>query len=793
MSGIQKTGHRDSPYERPNQRWVCGWADYGDACAFGPDGHGNCPARLECECEPRRVGDRYLCGRPAVFGGPCEIGPLPDGSCCHPTPRRAVCQPRLSLRARRGRMVWLALAATIGLLALAFGGAWRLGAISPGGLIAAHQPIPPPHGARANCAACHAAAVNGMSGWVLAAFSSGTPLRDSEKCLDCHFRGDARFALAAHSIDPKTLSASKKMPSVQGHRTASLLLASFSSKPDDLNAIPCSTCHHEHRGAINAIKHMDNTRCQACHRVVFDSFTGDHPEFGAVHHERAGILFDHRSHKNTYFGKEQPFECSRCHRLDAAGKVETTRAYETSCAGCHHAGTDDHHGAKIRGTQVVAFQLPDLGSALTGVTWSKSAPTGTQIPGLMQVLLAGDPIVRPVLGKLMDSGGDPSDWPDADDDPTLRQKLATGVEELTNDMLLDGHAWLRRQVALVLGVAGDSDKAESVTADIEDAQSSLRNDIAPLIGSVADAPSTQELAIVLTQPAASKPQVATSVRELACANSTQAVCARSASSAEAALKARDDALDGTTDATGISAGDPRVQTLFADAALAPVRLRSRIAHALDVPLDDAKIDPLLTQLGGARFAVQQWRALIDAGATPTMGATSVAAAGGAGWSVHPKDGTVVYQPTGHADPFMRAYLDAAVAVTAQPAKMLPTALHDAIRDRARSSECLRCHAVDQGDGMASVNWTSAGRDFDAIGFSNFVHGPHVDLLSQKGCDHCHAIAKDEASGKQARGLMPHHKAVCAECHNPGQINADCVTCHRYHRVAADARVASRNP
>ncbi|MGA9827922.1 MAG: hypothetical protein WBQ57_06230, partial [Rhodanobacteraceae bacterium] len=677
---------------------------------------------------------------------------------------------------------WLAVAATIGVFAVAFGGAWRFAAISPGGLVAAHEPIPPPDGARNNCGACHVAADDGLRGWITAAFASDTALKDSKKCLGCHFRGKAEFALAPHSVAPAKLDTTDKMPKTQGRRSAGLMLAALTRTPEakESEPIPCATCHQEHRGAMYPIAHLDNTRCQACHRVVFDNFAGGHPEFGAVHHTRSGILFDHRSHKNTYFGKDQPFECSRCHKLDAARRVETTLGYETSCAGCHHAGTDDHHGTKIRGSEILALQLPDLGSGLTGVSWSSTAPTGTQVPGPMQLLLAGDAATRPALASLMDSGGDPSDWPDADDDSSLRPALAAGVERLMDDMLLDSHTWLRRRVAKALGVAADADRADNATTDLEDAVNGFRGDISGLIGSVADAPTTQELVIMLSQPATNKDQITSRIRDLACSSNAKDACLKSTAATETALKARNDALDGAADAIGGGADDPKVKALFADAARAPVRMRLRIASALAVAPDDARVDGLLAQLAAARSAVQEWRTMI---ANPA--AQPPAPADSAGWSVRPKDGTLIYRPIGHADAFMRAYIDAAITMSALPKQSLPTALRDSISDRARSSECLRCHAVDRSGATATVNWQSAGRDFDAVGFSNFVHGPHVDLIKGQGCAHCHVIAKDAASGKLARGLLPHPKAVCAECHNPGQTNADCVTCHRYHRVAAN--------
>ncbi|NNF45067.1 MAG: hypothetical protein HKO59_07900 [Phycisphaerales bacterium] len=138
---LQQFGHRASRYEQPNPKWVCGWAAEGNPCRLGPDGKGRCPAAGQALCEPRRDGDRWLCARPELYGGVCEDGPRPDGSCCRPRPEQPLCQPRLSWRARRGRLSASCVAVTIGLLALALQSDWGYPFISPGPLMSAHAVV----------------------------------------------------------------------------------------------------------------------------------------------------------------------------------------------------------------------------------------------------------------------------------------------------------------------------------------------------------------------------------------------------------------------------------------------------------------------------------------------------------------------------------------------------------------------------------------------------------------------------------------------------------------------------
>jgi hypothetical protein len=70
----------ENDYARPNQAWNCGWAAEGHACPLGPTRLGIC--RSAHECAPYQAGDTWVCARMRAHGGPCEEGPLPDGTCC---------------------------------------------------------------------------------------------------------------------------------------------------------------------------------------------------------------------------------------------------------------------------------------------------------------------------------------------------------------------------------------------------------------------------------------------------------------------------------------------------------------------------------------------------------------------------------------------------------------------------------------------------------------------------------------------------------------------------------------
>ncbi|MGH7969298.1 MAG: hypothetical protein ACREIC_11285, partial [Limisphaerales bacterium] len=190
---LQRFSFKESRYERPNQKWVCGAACEGKPCLRGPDAHGHCDAASECM--PLRKGDRWYCTRPPAAGGPCPEGPRPDGSCCRPGVR---CAPVRSIRARRALTCQLTVTFTLGALLILLGGqrGWRF--ISPGSLTLQHAL------SEATCADCHGTATSetALHSSVLGVIIH-TNL-DSQRCLNCHQFGS--HPLSPHSFLPAELA-----------------------------------------------------------------------------------------------------------------------------------------------------------------------------------------------------------------------------------------------------------------------------------------------------------------------------------------------------------------------------------------------------------------------------------------------------------------------------------------------------------------------------------------------------------------------------------------------------------
>jgi hypothetical protein len=456
MRRLQEFGFEKSAYERPNQKWICGRARDGQCCLAGPDAHGHCTATAECR--PLRKGDHWHCTRPALLGGPCADGPLPDGQCCRVIPK---CSPVRSLRAWRGIAVLLTVAATLAGLLLAFGSNHGNRFFSPGDLSFSHR------FASDNCSQCHGPLKGPPAGWLAAGAVSISAHDNSGLCLNCHPLGEAPLqphSLAPAHLAPLTQSSLKK----NGARKppASLAIASFISsvgRSGDKD-VACATCHKEHRGEEADLKKLTNVQCQNCHAAQFASLAVGHPAFTHYPFERrTRIIFDHAAHINTHF-KDPKFAkvapgCQDCHQTDLRGGTMLLKPFEIVCASCHDA--------QIKGNAGIAFiRIPPMDDrALTGDyaigQWPQDADQ--QMPPLMRTILSGDPKLREAMKTL--AGSDLSDLSKADSAKLkAAQTLAWGIKSLIFDLETRGQVELITNINLATGGTLNDYEKEGVVA-----------------------------------------------------------------------------------------------------------------------------------------------------------------------------------------------------------------------------------------------------------------------------------------------------------------------------------------
>ncbi len=463
---FQTTRHRQSAYNRPERKWLCGGECKDCPCFLGPDNKGNCQAgetfegRVSGQCLPRRSGDRWLCTRPDTNGGDiCESGPLPDGSCCMSVPK---CRPKRSLRSKRGIFaIALTGATAVWLVAILSPDAGEdvdpMSGLDPGPLSSNHSFL------ETQCFRCHgdqemsASAIIGLHGDA----AHHRAIDDGKLCLACHDTiggADGAFAFSAHTASELT------MESKGSGKSRKMLMAAASgiaSKHLDDGSIQCAACHQEHHGEKADIATLSDKQCQICHKDQFESFSKGHPEFAASHYpysRRTAIRFDHYSHYQTHFPEkltEKPetvpagFDpsashvesksCTACHMTGKRGEPMAVKSFELACAACHEENTRAGEPLSFLAFPPINKTAIDAGLAKLDPprsigTWIEEPSNSFPWPTL-QLL---DKNARDAWSRLRSAGINPFDaGAEIPDDPTTLADMETvvwGVKELARDL-----------------------------------------------------------------------------------------------------------------------------------------------------------------------------------------------------------------------------------------------------------------------------------------------------------------------------------------------------------------------
>ena len=713
---LQRRGSRESTYERPDQRWVCGWAAEGRPCPHGPEQDGECAAIAECT--PFRRGERWYCARSEAFGGTCSDGPLPQGVCCHPIER---CQPERSLRAKRGRATrWLA-AVTLALLALGFSSERGQRMISPG-------PLGAPHGLlEENCASCHEAAGGGAIHWLSAAFVTRDANAESQRCIACHNLGES--APKPHSLSEIQLTSARgRAESRAGLGSPPLLLAlaglaaGVPAAPD--GALACATCHREHQGREFDLTSMSDTQCQVCHQQQFAAFGDGHPAFSDYPYaRRTRIRFDHGTHKTKHFVDRESdpasdpnagaFECIACHMPESTGANMSIVAYERSCGGCHE-GDVRGDGLKSGTKGVAILNLPTLdrkslsAASLPLGDWPKSKRSKPS--PFMDLLLAGDESFddgdRAVVAGLDPAkleGASPEEL-----DAVVRYGWA--IKRLVADLAANGHAALRTRLERATGRELDAPELADLTAGLP-------------------------LETLLEAQRRWLPRLEAELELFESASSTV------------------------------------FQMPTAEPDVAAIERLSQALAALpevgDLPREASD---------------RKKEAWVPAG----------------GWYRTQRNASIRYRSRGHADPFLRSWLDLAGGL-AQVGEADPASrIFAALTKTNVSGRCTKCHSIDaSGDAHLLVNWQGSRHDTLARQATRFEHEPHFSLDNAERCKTCHVLQEQgfeksrdaflalysdrAAAAAPSDDFAAMQSALCLSCHTGEAAGDDCASCHHYHR------------
>lgn len=778
MPRLQRFDFGSSAYERPNQRWVCGRAATGEACRLGPDSKGRCC--VVAECQPRRDGDRWVCTRTNAAGGACECGPMADGTCSRPIPP---CVPVRSMRARRGLTVRWAVAATIGFLAVVLG--------VGGGAMLMPGPLSQAHSSLGNCRDCHSAVADGPFGWVHAAFTASDGARDSGKCLQCHMVG--KDALKPHGVATAELAAITKRiaarPRPSPPLPATLRKVLFPVEAGVQAGLPCATCHVEHHGAKFDLAAVGDTPCQSCHAVQFASLSAGHPEFDHYPYQRrTRLIFDHAAHFARHFPEiaakqdaamKPPTACVDCHQPGPNGRQMATKPFDGTCGACHLGqivGTDRAIGPRgVAMLSVPGLDIPMLRQHGIGIgNWPDNSDA--RLTPIMSLLLAADPDGKAALAATAKL--DLQDLRQATDaELKAVGDLAWAIKKLFFEMSTVGAAKFRDRLIAATGRKPDDVMADRLVASLpRDVLLGAQRDWLPeLSAELADHAAGKPVPIPGGPPpaAAAKPAGTTGPKHtgdiLGPKDQGDILNDDAKSAAPDATKDQGDIL-GPKDQGDILSGDTKPAAKDQGDILGGKDQGDILTGA---PPATPPADSSMT--ASAAPAKQQ---TVDEERFARLG----------GW--YRQNNQVLFYPTGHADRFLRAWLDFAGSIYGTPGQALAEPVFAQLSRKDAQGQCTKCHSVERAaDGALMLKWHPKEPVAAPHGFTRFTHAPHLRVATDKGCLTCHQLdpaAKYIDAFTQpdphrfASNFKPMERTVCATCHTPQAAGDSCLTCHGYH-------------
>ena len=527
-------------------------------------------------------------------------------------------------------------------------------------------------------------------------------------------------------------------PSKQGTEPLMVSLAS-GGDPGAATAgkLACATCHREHQGRNARLASMSDARCQACHTARFAGLDSGHPEFDHYPYKRrTRLIFDHIGHiekhfKDKKFKQSAPDQCTTCHSPDAAGNTMLVNGYKT-CMACHAAQIVTDGGA------TPVFAVPGIDAQ---TLHAKGAPIGAwpedaeaELTPFMVLLLSGDPDFRDAWNtvrelNLLD------DLEDADAAQIkAAQTVAWSVKRLIQDLRAKGGAALGARIETALGstISGE-DLAHLAGRLPVDLIANARREWFP------------DLDAEMKQHRAGVPVPTRTASDDA---------PRSEKSAKSKpTKDTGDILAGgdKKDTGDILAGGDKKDT-------------GDILAGGDKTVSTAPVEENVAETGGE----------IDANKWTSAG----------GW--YRDQFTLLYRPTGHADDFLRSWMDLTGASDSNYAKSVFASL----TARQAVGRCAKCHSSDKiTEAALKPNWVAARPVKEFRKFTGFSHAAHSKLFNDKACLGCH-VRDDDSKYLDAfknndpavfqSNFKPMERQTCARCHTPQLAAESCVLCHQYH-------------
>ncbi len=713
---------------KSNRKWVCGRGGTSGECKSGPDKSGHC--RTVVGCEPVNRDGEFVCGRTGPNEAPCKSGPGKDGSC---GARTAACRPVLSVRAlQQGAGRWVAMI-TLGLVAVSISVAGGSNLLTPG-------PMTTAHGTVEKCSSCHAGVKPGPVGWMHSVFAAANPREDSMACLTCHKIGPT--AINPHSTDVDVLEKATNRIESKKLKNAQLLdllrEAVFPVSRTFNDGVYCQTCHKEHNGEQFDLSSMPDNRCQACHTAKVHNFEQQHPEFDSYPFKRrTRIFFDHSSHFAKHFPEELkknassasvPKDCTGCHTASADERNMVVQPFKQVCSACHLG-------------QIVGADRPEGPKGITLIT----------LPGLD-------------IETLEEKGIDIGEWPaESEAEMTPFMKLLIGRDGKRKEMLkvleevdlLDLTEEEDETIAAVRELAWEikdlfhtyTQSKPSVILDRLQATAGVKIERDVLVKLVAAMPRD----VLISAQRHWLPNLASDLEANADARESDDEDDR-----EGEVEGDGEGDGGGDDETSAEKENEDEETLEDEEQSAEKKDE-------DEDLKEPEEEPILD---------------VDTETWTEFG----------GW--YRQDYAILYKPAGHADAFMKAWLNFSARLFSDAEDNPAAETFNLLTDKNAQGRCSKCHSVDAVDGgRRRVNW----RPFDsppAKGlFTKFAHAPHLSVVGKDGCLTCHKInpeAKNQETYKQTDPLAfdsnfhSIDKKTCTTCHTQQASRDDCLLCHIYH-------------
>ena len=773
MAQLQRFSFKDSPYQRPTQKWICGRMAEGTPCHIGPDNNGTC--RETSECRPRKDGSRWYCTRSQLSGGPCKSGPLPNGDCCNRIPK---CRPTRSWRAKRGALTRWVTAVTVGIVLLCLSSGSSQHFINPGNLTAQHAEL-------SDCSNCHAGSSLKPAEWLHAAFVDSSAREDNEKCISCHKLGENSLnphGLEHDAIASLTLTAAITDPS-KATMSTEIANALFEKPNAATRTLSCSTCHSEHHGTEFDLTFMSDASCNSCHTAQFASFSEGHPPYLNYPYERrTRIQFDHLSHFGKHFtangNQGEAFkDCGTCHEPDSAGQLMQVKSFDAICGACHGSQIEGEGRASAKGIAVLSVPGIDvytLQDHAVGVgEWPEDAEG--PITPFMELLLSTQDEYRTARSSV--EGVDLMDLMDANEDQIGAVKnIVWSVKGLFFDLRVNGLTELKKRLETVFGRELMSSEVAQLSA------------LVPL--GVIQSAQEEWFPNLLVE--VSRYRNGETVLMLSEAETDSSVASESdfpdqSVPGDDEIDLGDDEIDLGDDE--IDLGDDEIDLGDDEIDLGDDEID---LGDDEIDLGDDEID-----LGDSQAAIENGNELEKALLPLPINDEDWASAGG--WYQDNNTFSLRYRPIGHADQFIQTWLDVTSHSLSQRDSTLPTnpsaqkvidEIFEELVDTKTPGVCTKCHSVDQSQSNArAVNWRGFRSYPNQHSFTKFSHETHFSLLDEKGCVTCHTINAeanfsagfdDRDPTTFASNFNPLEQAVCAGCHQAKKASDGCLTCHNYH-------------